>query len=306
MSEQRGDRRAAGDRLDALECRVRALSCWRGPATVEPLKGGITNLNFLVRDRAGRFVVRLGDDIPAHQILRAAERAASLAAHAAGISPEVVHWETGVLVLRFIDGVTLTPESVRDPANLTRLVALVRKCHVEVPLHLRGPATAFWPFHIIRDYAHALRAASSPWAPRTGEFVAAAGRLERALGPARTVFGHNDLLPANVIDDGARLWLLDWDYAGFGSPLFDLANLASNAECGEAAERLILASYFGAKPDAALWRSFRAMCCASLLREAMWGMVSAIDPRIAFDYRAYAEGYLERFARALAALPRGD
>ena len=296
MSEQRGGR------LETLDRRVRGLSCWRGPVTVEPLKGGITNVNFLVRQGADRFVVRLGDDIPAHQILRANERAASLAAHAAGISPEVVHFEDGVLVLRFIEGVTLTAEHVRDPANLARIVALIRRCHDEVALHLRGPVTAFWPFHIVRDYAHALRAAGSPWGSRAGELVAAAARLENALGPARTVFGHNDLLPANIIDDGRRLWLLDWDYAGFGSPLFDLANLASNAECGEAAEKLILSTYFGAAPDAGLWRSFRVMGCASLLREAMWGMVSAIDPPIAFDYDAYAKGYLERFTRALAAL----
>lgn len=271
--------------------------------TVEPLKGGITNVNFLVRQGGDRYVVRLGGDVPVHQILRANERAASLAAHKAGISPEVVHVEDGVLVLRFIDGVTLTAESVRDPANLTRLVALVRRCHDEVPLHLRGPAAAFWPFHVIRDYAHAIRAAASSWAARLDELLAEAGKLERALGPARTVFGHNDLLPANVIDDGRRLWLIDWDYAGFGSPLFDLANLASNAECGPAEEKLILKSYFGAEPDAALWRSFRVMGCASLLREAMWGMVSAIDPPIAFDYHAYAGGYLDRFQRALAALP---
>jgi thiamine kinase-like enzyme len=303
MSGQRADRRGAGGRLDRLAARVRGLECWRGPVTVEPLKGGITNVNFVVRQGGDRFVVRLGDDVPVHQILRANERAASLAAHKAGVSPEVVHFEDGILVLRFIDGATLTPESVRNPANLTRLVALVRRCHDEMPLHLRGPASAFWPFHVIRDYARAIRAAVSPWVPRLDELLAEAARLERALGPARTVFGHNDLLPANVIDDGKRLWLIDWDYAGFGSPLFDLANLASNAECGLPEEKLILESYFGAEPDAAMWRSFRVMGCASLLREAMWGMVSAIDPPIAFDYHAYAGGYLGRFQRALAALP---
>ena len=46
---------------------------------------------------------------------------------------------------------------------------------------------------------------------------------KRAVGPIDLVFGHNDLLPANLLDDGSRMWLVDWDYAGWNSPLFDLA-----------------------------------------------------------------------------------
>src|SRR3954454_24903575 len=87
-----------------LDQRSRAenLTCWRGPVTAEPLGGGMTNTNFVVRDGAERFVVRIGDDIPVHQVMRFNERAASIAGHAAGRSPEGAPTEAGPLVMRFI------------------------------------------------------------------------------------------------------------------------------------------------------------------------------------------------------------
>ena len=66
--------------------------------------------------------------------------------------------------------------------------------------------------------------------PSSPDLLARAARLEAAVGPIEVVFGHNDLLAANFIDDGQRLWLVDWEYAGFNSPLFDLGGLASNSE----------------------------------------------------------------------------
>src|SRR6202034_3934325 len=110
--------------------------------------------------------------------------------------------------------------------------------------------------------------------------AARAERLELTVGPVNILFGHNDLLAANLIDDGTRLWLIDWDYAGFNSPLFDLANLASNNDLAEDQERYALEAYFGQPPDAALWRAYTAMRVVSLLREALWGMVSDLHSRL--------------------------
>jgi thiamine kinase-like enzyme len=109
------------------------------------------------------------------------------------------------------------------------------------------------------------------------------------------VFGHNDLLAANLIDDDQRLWLIDWDYAGFNTPLFDLANLASNNELSPDLETQLLQHYFGESPGRELRRSFLAMKCASLLRESLWGAVSRLTSSIVFDYAAYAADYLGRF-----------
>jgi thiamine kinase-like enzyme len=286
--------------------RIAELEIWFGRVDPVPLAGGITNKNFIVEDSGRRYVVRVGSDIPVHGIVRANELAASKAAHLAGLSPRVVHAEPGILVLDFIEGRTFTPEDVRNPANLERLVDMVRRCHRDIPQYLRGPAAMFWVFHVVRDYGHRLREGSSRHVVQLPDLLARAARLEVAVGPIDVVFGHNDLLAANFIDDGRRLWLVDWDYAGFNSPLFDLGGLASNSELpAEQAERA-LSLYFGKTVDDQLRRRASAMTAASLLRETMWSMVSEIYSTVDFDYAAYTAENLRRFEAAYAAFQTVD
>lgn len=280
--------------------RVLTLSFWSGPVDPEPLDGGITNTNFKVTDRGETFVVRIGDDIPIHQVMRFNERAAGRAAFQAGLSPEIVHAEPGAIVMRFIEGHTLTPEDVRADGMLERIVPLLRTCHTEVPRHLRGPALAFWVFHVLRDYGHTLVEGGSRHTGLLPGLQESAQTLENAVGETTIVFGHNDLLAGNFIDDGSRLWLIDWDYAGFNSPFFDLGNLASNNEFSRDQERQLLELYFEAPPDDGLMRRYDAMKCASLLRETMWSMVSEIHSELDFDYAAYTAENLARFEAAYA------
>jgi thiamine kinase-like enzyme len=290
--------------LDAVRqsssARVAELAIWFGRVDPLPLAGGITNQNFTVEDRGRRYVVRVGNDILVHGVVRANELAASRAAHLAGLSPRVVHAEPGILVLDFIEGRTLTAEDVRNPANLGRLVDIVRRCHRDIPQNLRGPAAMFWVFHVVRDYAHTLRGASSRHTPLLPNLLSRAAQLEAAVGPIEVVFGHNDLLAANFIDDGQRLWLVDWEYAGFNSPLFDLGGLASNSELSPKQTERALSLYFDKPVDDELRRRAAAMTAASLLRETMWSMVSEINSTVDFDYAAYTVENLRRFEAAYA------
>ncbi len=281
--------------------RAASLPCWSGKVEPEPLSGGITNVNFVVEDGGGRYFVRVGEDIPVHGILRSNELAAARAAEAAGVSPGLVYAEPGVLVIRFVEGRTFEPADLRDSANLPRILGLIRRVHHDMPKHLRGPVLMFWVFHVIRDYAGSLRDGGSRCVPLLPDLLERAAALEAAVGPIEVVFGHNDLLAANFIDDGNRLWLVDWDYAGFNSPLFDLANVASNNEFSPDLVDTLLEGYFGRPPDAALRRRYDAMGCASLLRETMWSMVSEIHSTLEFDYVGYTEENLARFERAYAA-----
>jgi hypothetical protein len=136
--------------------RAAGLPIWTGPVTPQPLGGGITNVNFVVEDAGRRYVVRIGDNIVEHQVMRFNELAASRAAHAAGVSPAVVHNQPGVLVLEFIEAATLDEAAVRDPAMLERIMPLIQRCHHGIPQHLRGPVLMFWVFHVLRDYAGTL------------------------------------------------------------------------------------------------------------------------------------------------------
>lgn len=278
--------------------RVAALPCWSGRVEVGELEGGITNRNLLVQDARGRYVVRLGEDIPVHGIMRFNELAASQAAHAAGLSPRVVYAEQGLMVLEYLEAQALTPEQVREPGRLSALVELLRRCHLEVPKYLRGPVLSFNVFHVLRSYGAWLIEHESPYAAELTGLHERAARLERLTGAIRLVWGHNDLLAANLLDDGRRLWLIDWDYGGFNTPLFDLGGLASNSGFGEALERELLSCYFGKAPGPDLLRRYQALKCASLLRETMWSMVSEQTSSLDFDYAAYTADNRRRFEGA--------
>lgn len=279
--------------------RIRALPIWGGPVDPQPLGGGITNSNFVVSDGSRRYVVRLGEDIPLHNVMRFNERAAALAAEAAGVSPALRYFEQGLVVIDYIEGRTYDEADVR--ADLVRVTELVKRSHTEVTRHLRGPALSFWTFHVLRNYLAALATRGHRLAAELPRYAAVAERLEEAVGPSETVFGHNDLLPANFIDDGKRLWLIDWDYAGFNAPLFDLGNLASNNGFDTAQRDRMLEVYFGREPDDILRLRLQAMVVASLLRESLWSMVSELDSTIDFDYCAYTAANLDRFERARSA-----
>jgi thiamine kinase-like enzyme len=271
--------------MTALEDKAARLACWRGPVELSPLKGGLTNISFVATYRGERFVVRCGEDIPVHHVFRDRERAASVAAFESGLSPEIIHVEPGIMVLRFIDGRTLTEDDLR--ANIGRLVPLLKDCHAKVGRRLRGPASAFWVFHVIRDYVTLLGA--------DPHYLELADRLEQAQAPLPMVFGHHDLLPGNFIDDGRKIWLIDWEYGGFGTAMFDLANLSSNGAFEEAEDAALLDAYFEGKIDDDLRHAFHAMKAASALREALWAMVSDVHLKTpGVDYKAHARDYLAR------------
>jgi thiamine kinase-like enzyme len=278
---------------------VQALPFWTGPIRIWPLTGGITNRNYGVEQTDGqRFAVRLGHDIPAHGVMRFNEQAAAQAAAKAGISPKIHYTAPGVLISRLLPGRSLTADEVRLPENRSRIVALMKACHTGMAAFLRGPLLAFWVFHINRSYLAELTEAGSRIADHLPELANLNSWLEQAVGPVELVFGHNDLLAGNIFDDGARLWLLDWDYAGFNTPLFDLANLSSNNGFTPDDDAALLGDYYG-PTDKALHDAFEAMKCASLLREALWSAVSELHPAVAFDYPAYTDDYLARLAKAV-------
>lgn len=285
--------------MSATEDRIRALPIWNGAVSIELLTGGISNQSFLVTDASGKQVVRFGKDYPFHHVSREREIMTARAAHAAGLGPQVRYATPGVIVTTFLGARTYGADDVR--ANRERIATLLRSFHEEMPRHISGPGFMFWVFHVIRDYARTLDAGGSRMTAELPGFLELAEELERAQMPLPVIFGHNDLLPANFLDDGTRLWLIDFEYAGFNTAMFDLANAASNAGMSEDESEELLTVYFGREPDTDIRRSHAAMQCASLLREAMWSMVSELHlsgPGV--DYVAYTEQNLSRLAEALA------
>jgi len=192
-------------------------------------------------------------------------------------------------------GKTLDQKNLRDISTVKKVVELLKTCHQQMPLYLSGSSLVFWVFQVIRGYVNTLIKSKSRMIEKLSRFLEINNELEKTVGTINLFFGHNDLLSGNFIEDKNRLWLVDWDYAGYNSPLFDLANLASNNEYAEVLELKLLEMYFENEISDDLWKRYFAIKCASILRESMWSMVSEIYSTIDFDYVQYTNENLEKF-----------
>ncbi len=276
-----------------FENKIKSLPIWKNLENIEPLAGGITNLNFLVSDSGSKSVVRLGSDIPEHLVYRSNEIIVSEAAYQIGVSPKLIYNEPGVLVLEFIESKTLEPKTVRE--NLNKIVPIIRKIHDEIPNKLSGQPQIFWVFYVIKYYSNYLLNNNSSHISLIPSLLKKAEKLEKLSSPREIVFGHNDLLAANFLDDGSKIWVVDWEYGGFNDPLFDIGGLSSNNDLDENLENEVLEMYFKEKPSKDLIIKYNAMKTASLLRETMWSMVSEITSKIEFNYAEYTSDNLKKF-----------
>jgi len=252
---------------------------WPGQRVdVEPLGGGITNHNFKVIAGGETLVLRIGGkDTELLGIDRGHEHEAAALAAELGIGPEVVRFEGGVLVTRFVEGEV----GKADPGVVGRLL---RRLHSARPI-----AGRFDSFRVVETYAAtaAEHGVALPGAFEEAHELARAIEARRSAAPVLTC--HNDLLAANFIDDGNRVWIVDWEYAGMGDPFFDLGNFAVNNELDEEGERALLAGY--GSNDAAALILMRFM---SDFREAMWGVVQQAISELDFDFVAYTDEHFDR------------
>jgi thiamine kinase-like enzyme len=271
---------------------------WPGAVrSLEPLGGGITNRNFRVEvDGEGSLVLRIGGkDTALLGIDRHVEHAATRAASALGLGPEVVAFvePEGYLVTRFVEGEAPSAEEVRS-GRLEEIAGALRRFHDGPPIPGR-----FDSFRVVEAYAATATARGIVPPPAFAEAKATADRIERARGVQASCPCHNDLLNANFIDAGGRLWIVDWEYAGMGDRFFDLANFSVNHECDEHDNERLLRAYFGGLRDEDV-RALTLMRFMSDFREAMWGVVQRGISELEFDFAAYADEHFDRLQRTAA------
>lgn len=290
--------------MDAVDPVLERLAAVLGPleGEPEPLDGGITNRNLRAVLGGRAYAVRLpAADVGALGIDRGAERERATWAGEAGIAPRVAAaLGEECLVTEWVDGVPVQPGAVRD-ATVDQIARSLRTVHAGPPL-----AHAWDPVALAGEQAR-LAGERGVQAPAGTEGALAAGARIRAWAAGHPDHAprpcHNDLLPGNVLWDGARAWLVDWDYVATGDPFFDLASFAANCELTEEQQERLLRTYFGAPPDARRRRALALGQVVSDLREAMWGVVQLSRAELDFDYAGYAERHLTRLHARLAELP---
>jgi len=262
-----------------------------------PLIGGITNANFRIEVNGDVFVLRIpGEDTELLGIVRSAECAVSQAAGEIGIGPEVFYViePEGYLVTSFIEGQLPSPEELGQPNNIRRVADVISQIHKMDPI----PET-FSPFRVVEDSTKIAHRFKVNFPGNFNWLLEQMNAAETALlkSPFTPRLCHNDLLNANFLDDG-QIRILDWEYAGIGDPVFDLANFSVHHEFTDEQDRWLLERYFG-KVTTANWARIKLLKVTSDFREGMWAMVQIGISKLDFNFRAYADKYFARTAQEM-------
>ena len=260
---------------ERIEEYLRTLDCWNGEIQVEPLVGGLCNRSFVVTDNDERAVARIGTDIPVHGIIQTSVQASMKAAADIGVSPRIRHSEQSLAILDFIPGGCLRPDDIGSPLNMEKIVQVLKNLHGGSE-SVRGTLTYFWPFQVVRNYVEIGYKYGSRLVDLLPEIVGINNLLESHIENFSPVFTHNDTVPQNfMFDDDQNVWMIDWDYGGYGHPLFDLVGVSCNSDLSEDSESTLFEMYFG-KLNENISRQLIAFKLILNLREYMWGMVQEV------------------------------
>jgi len=281
---------------DNINQLISSIPIWQNKIIISKIDGGITNQNFLVEDGIKKYFVRVGKDIPEHLVYRSNEIIASKVASSLQISPKVIFNNDDLQVIDFVNGSTLDEKGIKE--NLNSIISIIKKVHFDMPKNLYGQSMIFWVFHVIRHYSKFIEENKSKYSSMLAELLKKSDLIEKNSSPFQIVFAHNDLLPANFIKGDKQIWLIDWEYAGYNTPLFDLGGLSSNNNFNEKDDIILLENYYEQKVTDEIIKKFKCLKSASLLRETMWSMVSEITSKIDFDYGSYTNENLIKFNKS--------
>jgi len=289
--------------IPSIEQVIAAIPDWTGRVvTAERIPAGLTNTNYRVEVDGTPYFVRIpGADTELLAVDRANEIHNTIAAAAADVAPRVVQTvpEWDVFVLEWLDARTMSNETLRADGMPSRIATALRQLHA-------GPRFRddFDMFRVAERYMALVDDRSIAIPAGYREHLASIPRIEAALGVHRpaSVPCNNDLLAENYLDDGERLWLVDWEYSGNNDPAFELGNTAQELGFDDSQVQELCAAYFGEASPTLLAR----MRLQMIMSDVGWTLWAAIQARIStidYDFTGWAE---ERWARAETALDGPD
>jgi thiamine kinase-like enzyme len=278
---------------------IAGIRPWAAASSVAvvPLPGGLTNRNYRVDVDGEAFHLRIwAERASLLGIDRQREYRCTVAAGRAGVAPEVVYFlpEVGAMVTRFVAGRPLAIADLSDAGTARRVVETIRRCHTGAVFD-----AAYSPFRSIEAYQRVARRHRAPLPPDIDLLSRRVAEIETATRPGVVVRAcHNDLWGPNLIDDGRRVRLVDWEYAGTGDLFFDLANLASYRSSSDDDDAALLHAYFGDASDARFAR-LKAMRVVVELREALWYLAALTVAAATTDFLPQAAAHFDRCRLAL-------
>jgi thiamine kinase-like enzyme len=261
------------------------------------LTGGLTNRNYRVTTTSGDgYVARFaGAKSALLAIDRDAEHRNSCIAADAGVGPDVVAYlpDDGVLVVEWIEGRTFAESDLDDETGLARVAAVCAQLHAAPRF-----VSDFDMFDVQRRYLAIVQEYGFQLPDDYREFEPAVARIEEVLrASARgTVPCHNDLLAANIMDDGERLWLIDYEYSGNNDPCFELGNIWSEAALEVDRLEYLVASYFGAPSPLHTARA-RLFGLMAKYGWTLWASIQDSVSDVDFDFWEWG---MDKYARARA------
>jgi len=287
----------------SIEQVVERIPDWRGkPVAIQPLSGGLTNTNYRVEVDGTPHVVRLpGASTELLAIDRANEHHNTKAAGEAGVGPRIAHYlpDENVMALEFIHGETMSIPKLQAPGMPTRIAQSLKKLHAG-PRFLHD----FNMFRLTEFYLKIVDEHQVHIPDGYRRYMPAVARIEAATArhPLPTVPCHNDLLAENYIDDGRRLWILDYEYSGNNDPTFELGNTCQEQQYDEPRIVEMCAAYFGG----AYLDKLARMKLNMIMSDVGWTMWAAIQAKIStidFDFWGWA---VERWGRATAKMDSAE
>jgi thiamine kinase-like enzyme len=282
---------------------IEKIEDWKGKEVfIEPLSGGLTNRNYKVEVDGMPYVMRVpGESTELLAVDRTNEYHNTKAAARAGVGAQVHHYvpDHCVMVLEFLEGKTMSKNSLNAPGMPTRMAQSIKRLHA-------GPRflTDFNMFRLTEYYLSVCKEREIRIPEGYLDRMSTLAQIEKAMSvnPLSTVPCNNDLLAENYLDDGRQLWLIDYEYSGNNDPTFELGNTCQEMEFNDEQINEVCEAYFGTVSASKIAR----MKLNMIMSDAGWGLWAAIQAKIStieFDFWGWA---IERWGRAVEKMDSGE
>lgn len=255
--------------------------------SIHKLEGGLTNRNFKIETGLDCYVIRVSEPSSiALGINRENEYINSIRAHQAGLGAEVIHRivDKDILIIKWIDAKTLSPTEIQhQPSLIPRIANALAALHA-------GPSFQ-GEFHfpsIRKKYLETVINAQYFLPDQYLEYLPYIEKLEELIdgNPESKVPCNNDLLAENLMDDGNKIWIIDYEYAGQNEASFEIGNFAHEVGLNDEQLNELCLHYWKENIEQKVARA-KAWSIIARYGWVLWASIQDATSSIPFDYKSW-------------------